>query len=132
MWFCPEAAQSHVRFSVVFVPNLVLGCGVCGSVLGARALWLQELKWLCYCLGPGLPLWQASPRTCEPQIWLQAEVWGGQSWSALNHCVLLPKVAPPGVCSDKVRCGLTRLHCVHASKVCPEDLPCRACADSGL
>ena len=39
-----EAAQGHLPFSVVFIPDLVQGCGVMG--LGAQVLCLQELR--CY------------------------------------------------------------------------------------
>lgn len=37
-----EAVQGHLPSSVVFIPDLVLGCGVTG--LGAQVLWLQELR----------------------------------------------------------------------------------------
>ena len=37
-----EAAQGHLPFSVVFIPDLVQGCGVMG--LGAQVLCLQELR----------------------------------------------------------------------------------------
>lgn len=37
-----EAVQGHLPFFVVFIPDLVLGCGVMG--LGAQVLWLQELR----------------------------------------------------------------------------------------
>lgn len=39
-----EGAQHHLPFSVVFIPDLVLGCGVMG--LGPQVLCLQELR--CY------------------------------------------------------------------------------------
>lgn len=82
-WFCPEAIQGPVPFSSVLIPARALGCSMEWNGQGARALWLQELRWSCCQLGCGLPLWQTSPRICPPQIEHQAVMWSG--WG----CVLL-------------------------------------------
>lgn len=54
----------------------------CKSQAGDEAQWLQESRWLCCCLGPVLPLWQTSPRTCLPQSQHQALMWSGWIWGA--------------------------------------------------
>lgn len=74
-WFSPEAEQGCVSFSIVCTsPSARLCCG-----LGVRALWLQESRWLCCCLGLGLPLWRSSPMACLPQIQPQAGTVKGRA-----------------------------------------------------
>ena len=36
LWSCSEAAQGHIHFSVVFIPDLVQGCGVEQAGAGTR------------------------------------------------------------------------------------------------
>ena len=54
-----EQPRGHPPFTSVFISDRVLGCDAYWAA--AWALWLQESRWLCW--GPGLPLWQGSPRT---------------------------------------------------------------------
>ena len=76
-----QKQPSLVPFSIVLVLDLVPDYGVEWSGLGVRAWWLQESRWLCCRLGPGLPL-MPSPRTCAPQTRLQAVAWCGRSQSS--------------------------------------------------
>lgn len=66
-------------------------------VIGARVLQLQESGWLCCCLGPGLPLWQSSPRMHLPQIICKLQCgagWTGCFSRERNHCILFPRGCP--------------------------------------
>ena len=73
-WLCLEAAQGHIPLSVVFVPDLMQGCGVEGAGARSRMLWLHKFMWLC----PPARIYAASvpvfSRTCLPQIQGEAVV----------------------------------------------------------
>ena len=116
-------------------------------MLGARALCLQELRWPCCRLRPGLSMWQTSPRTCQPLIQGQAELGSGRIPPGneprddipdpLGFLHVVRSSPPPGpVCP---RFSAQPLHIpvvlpcagtdnVHHGQTCPHSV----CTDSGL
>ena len=127
--FCQEAAQGCDPFSVVFVPDLVLGWhwgpGRCGfeNRSGCAATW--DLG----CLhGRALP----GPVCPKSGSKLRCEVGGMEhSCQERNHWVLLPRGCLPRPCDSVMPPR------VHANKVCscwncPPACACCGSADNGL
>ena len=103
--FCPEAAERCNPFSVVLIPDLVLGCGV--EWAGAGGWGTVATRRLCCSLGPGLPLWQTSLRTCCPRF--SFKLWCGVDGARVLPLGNEPLHIPPQ--KDMHFCGA--LWCAH-------------------
>ena len=79
LWFCPEATQDLVLFSVVFVSDLVLGCAVKWAGSGDWCIGLQKLRRLCCPLEPELPLWK-----CSCMLW-RDQLSGSEESFSITH-----------------------------------------------
>lgn len=102
----PKAAQGKYPFSLVFILDLVLGCGVewAGAEYWGGKNWDFASTWD----QPGLTLWQTFPRTSLPQVWLQTAVQGWCSWSASTGKQTTVCSSPGPVHGDLHFCGTTR------------------------
>lgn len=114
--FCPKVARVHIPFSVVFERALVLGCavewvGAGGWGSGGLGVWLQESRWLCWYLGPGLPPWGTSPGPVCPRCWSR------QSWSTpTRKWTVVSSCAEPVHPRLRAHCFRVPVHLVHGSQ----------------